>query len=48
MALGLDCTVLRDLFGTEETRAAVTSEALVQGWLDAERRASPRRRRRSA
>ena len=37
MALGLDCTVLRDLFGTEETRAAVTSEALVQGWLDAER-----------
>ena len=37
MALGLDCTVLRDLFGTEETRAAVTSEAMVQGWLDAER-----------
>ena len=27
MALGLDCTVLRDLFGTDETRAAVTSEA---------------------
>jgi adenylosuccinate lyase len=34
--VGLDCTVLRDLFGTPELRAALDSAALVQGWLDAE------------
>jgi 3-carboxy-cis,cis-muconate cycloisomerase len=33
----LDCAVLGDLYGTQETRAAFTSRALVQGWLDAER-----------
>jgi adenylosuccinate lyase len=33
----LDCTVLGDLFGTDEVRRAFDSEALVQSWLDAER-----------
>ncbi|MEO9176994.1 MAG: adenylosuccinate lyase family protein [Gaiellales bacterium] len=35
-AVGLGDTVLRDLFGTPELRAALDSTALVQGWLDAE------------
>jgi 3-carboxy-cis,cis-muconate cycloisomerase len=33
----LTCEVLRDLFGTEATRSAFSTRALVQGWLDAER-----------
>jgi 3-carboxy-cis,cis-muconate cycloisomerase len=33
----LDSDVLRDVFGTEEVRAALDGRALVQGWLDAER-----------
>jgi 3-carboxy-cis,cis-muconate cycloisomerase len=33
----LDCTVLRDLYGTEEVRRELSSVALVQSWLDAER-----------
>jgi adenylosuccinate lyase/3-carboxy-cis,cis-muconate cycloisomerase len=33
----LDSEVLRDVFGTEEARAALDGRALVQGWLDAER-----------
>jgi adenylosuccinate lyase/3-carboxy-cis,cis-muconate cycloisomerase len=34
---GLDCTVLGDLFGTDEVRRAFDSVALVQSWLDAEK-----------
>lgn len=33
----LDCTVLGDLFGTDEVRRTFDSVALVQSWLDAER-----------
>jgi 3-carboxy-cis,cis-muconate cycloisomerase len=33
----LDCELLRDVYGTEEARAAFDTRALVQGWLDAER-----------
>jgi len=33
----LDCEVLRDLYGSEEVRAAFDSRALVQAWLDVER-----------
>jgi len=36
-ATTLDCTVLRDLYGTEEVRRELGSVALVQSWLDAER-----------
>jgi 3-carboxy-cis,cis-muconate cycloisomerase len=36
-ATTLDCTVLRDLYGTEEVRRELSSVALVQSWLDAER-----------
>jgi 3-carboxy-cis,cis-muconate cycloisomerase len=32
----LDCEVLRDLYGSEESRAAFDSRALVQAWLDVE------------
>ena len=32
----LDCTLLRDLFGTAQMRAVFDSERLLQGWLDAE------------
>jgi 3-carboxy-cis,cis-muconate cycloisomerase len=32
----LDCTVLGDLFGTDEVRRAFDSVALIQSWLDAE------------
>ncbi len=35
-AVGLGCTVLRDLYGTPDIRALLDSRALVQGWLDAE------------
>jgi 3-carboxy-cis,cis-muconate cycloisomerase len=34
--VGLSCVVLRDLFGTAAVRKVLDSEALVQGWLDAE------------
>jgi 3-carboxy-cis,cis-muconate cycloisomerase len=32
----LDCTLLRDFFGTERMRAVFDSRALLQAWLDAE------------
>jgi 3-carboxy-cis,cis-muconate cycloisomerase len=37
VATTLDSEVLRDLFGTEELRAAFDARALVQSWLDVER-----------
>ena len=37
MPTTLDCELLRDLFGSAETREAFDSRALLQGWLDAER-----------
>lgn len=36
MSLGLDCLVLRDLYGSAEVRAAFDSRAMLQSWLDAE------------
>jgi adenylosuccinate lyase/3-carboxy-cis,cis-muconate cycloisomerase len=33
----LDCTLLRDVFGSAELREAFDSRALLQSWLDAER-----------
>jgi 3-carboxy-cis,cis-muconate cycloisomerase len=35
-AVGIGCTVLRDLYGTADARAVLDSRALVQGWLDSE------------
>jgi adenylosuccinate lyase len=32
----LDCELLRDLYGTEEVRALVSTRALLQAWLDVE------------
>jgi 3-carboxy-cis,cis-muconate cycloisomerase len=34
---GFDSELLGDLFGTEETRRAFDDQALIQGWLEAER-----------
>ncbi|MFN8187243.1 MAG: adenylosuccinate lyase family protein [Gaiellales bacterium] len=36
MPTTLDCELLRDLYGTDEVRAAFDSQALVQAWLDVE------------
>jgi 3-carboxy-cis,cis-muconate cycloisomerase len=36
MPTTLDCTVMRDLFGTPAMRAVFDTRRLVQGWLDAE------------
>ncbi len=36
MPTTLDCELLRDLYGTDEVRAAFDSHALVQAWLDVE------------